>query len=901
MNLTIGRKMALIGVIIVLGMLILQVNSFYTNRMIQNASEQAEIRNSQRAELNRMIRTHSDLLLATMDSIIDRHEGKISEERKGIIDRSIAYFEQHLADLNALADTEEEKGWAQEVAAVFPKLKREIQVDLTELIQDGAVKEARIEADFIAIDDTLDDLGERIEAELKTIFESVRSEQEEAANRVDILTRRTALVNDLMRAHSVLMLAAMDAIIDRADGRISDERRRTIKNQTAFIRNNLDALPAVGDAAGREATVKRIIDTFPRLEKGIQEDLATLIETGAREAGGIEAAFVAIDDRLDEMGDRLREDLAEVFDAIQSEQKAAAEVAAQRNRQLNDISNLLHTHTGLMLEAMDIIIDRADGQIKKERLDAVDAALARISTAVLKLGDLADTDAEKQATSRIAKLYPDLETQIKVNLVALVQDSARELARIQSAFQKIDDDLDAYGDAIEGDLVAMIGSIDEEQKEAAAQLKNQISQSTVWGWVVFVVALVIIIPIFYLISRSIVQPLLKGVGFVDAVAGGDLTVRTPEKRKDEIGQLLNAMGRMADQVRSVVLDVKRVAGGVNESANQVTAMSGQLSSSAEELSQGSSEQAAASEQASSSMEEMSANIRQNADNSSHTEKIALKSSEDAQEGAQAVNDTVVAMRDISEKITIIEEIARQTDLLALNAAVEAARAGEHGKGFAVVAAEVRKLAERSQVAAGQINKLSVSSVQVAEKAGEMLTKIVPDIQKTAELVQEISSASQEQNSGAEQINKALLQLDEVTQQTAQSSEELAATSEELSSSAQQLSSVHVKELHDAIAFFKTEESRKGRGRTRETTQSGSDTDEMIEKMRPEDANLMRSLLEKYSGRKGESQYQQGDKPDKTASRKQKDPGKHRTGGGEGVDIRMTADRTGDDDAEFEKY
>jgi methyl-accepting chemotaxis protein len=428
-------------------------------------------------------------------------------------------------------------------------------------------------------------------------------------------------------------------------------------------------------------------------------------------------------------------------------------------------------------------------------------------------------------------------------------------------------------------------------------LRRQISQSTIWGWVVFFIALVVIIPVFYFISRSIVQPLLKGVTFVDAVAAGDLTVRMPEKRKDEIGRLLSAMVRMADKVRGVVLDVKQVASAVNESANQVTTMSQQLSSSAEELSQGSSEQAAASEQASSSMEEMSANIRQNADNSSHTEKIALKSSEDAREGAQAVNDTVAAMRDISEKITIVEEIARQTDLLALNAAVEAARAGEHGKGFAVVAAEVRKLAERSQVAAGEINRLSVSSVQVAEKAGEMLSKIVPDIQKTAELVQEISLASQEQNSGAAQINKALTQLDEVTQQTAQSSEELAATSEELSSSALQLSEVHVKQLHDAIAYFRTEESRRDRRQAHEPVQSRSGAEEVLENMRPEDANLMRSLLDKYSGRR-ETQ-RQGENPEKTADRSKKEQTKGRSGG-EGVDIHMASDKGGEDD-DFERY
>jgi methyl-accepting chemotaxis protein len=191
---------------------------------------------------------------------------------------------------------------------------------------------------------------------------------------------------------------------------------------------------------------------------------------------------------------------------------------------------------------------------------------------------------------------------------------------------------------------------------------------------------------------------------------------------------------------------------------------------------------------------MAANIKQNSDNAQQTEKIAIKAAEDGNESGKAVAETVVAMKEIAGKISIIEEIARQTNLLALNAAIEAARAGEHGKGFAVVASEVRKLAERSQTAAAEINKLSASSVQIAEKAGEMLARIVPDIQKTADLVQEITAASNEQSSGAEQINKAIQQLDQVVQQNASASEEMASTATELLSQAEQ--------LQNTIGFFK---------------------------------------------------------------------------------------------------
>jgi methyl-accepting chemotaxis protein len=192
---------------------------------------------------------------------------------------------------------------------------------------------------------------------------------------------------------------------------------------------------------------------------------------------------------------------------------------------------------------------------------------------------------------------------------------------------------------------------------------------------------------------------------------------------------------------------------------------------------------------------MNATIKQNADNAQQTEKIALKSAQDAQESGKAVSETVTAMKEIASRISIIKEIARQTNLLALNAAIEAARAGEHGRGFAVVASEVRKLAERSQVAAGEISQLSTISVEVAEKAGVMLARLVPDIQKTAELVQEISAASKEQTTGADQINSSIQQLNQVIQQNAGAAEEISSTAEELSSQAEQLQS--------AISFFKT--------------------------------------------------------------------------------------------------
>lgn len=297
---------------------------------------------------------------------------------------------------------------------------------------------------------------------------------------------------------------------------------------------------------------------------------------------------------------------------------------------------------------------------------------------------------------------------------------------------------------------------------------------------VAVIAIFAILFVIWLLTGTIVRPLRNAVDVSKQVASGDLNVEIEVSSADETGQVMQSLQAMIGKLRNVVAEVKEVTGNVASGSEEI-------SETGQQLSQGATEQAASLEEITSSMSQMASNIRQSANNARQTEQIAQQVAIDAQQSGQAVSKAVSAMKDITGKISIIEEISRQTNLLALNAAIEAARAGEKGKGFAVVAAEVRKLAERSQRAASEIGEQSTATIDIAEQAGQMLERLVPDIQQTAELVQQISTASQDQDNGTNEINKALQQLDRVTQQSASSSEEMASTSKELSAQAEQLS------------------------------------------------------------------------------------------------------------------
>ena len=326
--------------------------------------------------------------------------------------------------------------------------------------------------------------------------------------------------------------------------------------------------------------------------------------------------------------------------------------------------------------------------------------------------------------------------------------------------------------------------------EAAAldsSLTSKSAASALFQILVGLVVLAIALALLWALTGGLVKPIRQAASFAGKVADGDFTESFTLHQTDEIGQLAAALNAMVHKLSEVVAEVQSSSGNVAQGADA-------LSKASQTLSSGASEQASSMEEVTSSMEQMAANIKQTADNAAQTESIAREAAEDAQSGGKIVGEAVLDVKNISEKIGIIQEIARQTNLLALNAAIEAARAGESGKGFAVVASEVRKLAERSQAAASEITELSAKTVASAEQAGAIIDSIVPGIQRTASLVQEILAASREQDSGASQINSALIQLDTIVQQNASAAEELSATAERQATQAQR--------SLDAISYFK---------------------------------------------------------------------------------------------------
>jgi methyl-accepting chemotaxis protein len=584
-----------------------------------------------------------------------------------------------------------------------------------------------------------------------------------SSTKVKLAARINQNILEINRAEKNLILSKTTADMDQFAAYIESEE--------AILKSRLSQLRGLVSESGK-AKIEQFDEVWAKynavsMEVRSQSLLNSNIKAADLSSGDSRHAF-----------ELAQQDLAQLMLRIGGEDDASTLlIDSQRPTQL--ASEIRLKLVEIFSAEKSLILANTQGEMNKIS-NEIEVVMSGLQNHLVELNTLVDSET-KALVKRFQYSYDSfVTTHLEVEKLTRENGNKRATELSTSEGRKLVD----IAQALMADVVVLADSEMDDDKNITSDTYDSSRNFLI---LLTVFAGIIGMGTAFWISTSISKALGKASDMAEAIAGGDLTETMDYTNKDEIGDLAASLNKMVIKLREVVSEITAASENVASGAEE-------LSSNAEEMSQGANEQAASTEEGSSSMDQMAAKINENAENARETEKIATASAVNAQDSGDAVNEAVGAMQSIAKKIGIIQEIARQTDLLALNAAIEAARAGEYGRGFAVVASKVLKLAERSQTAATEIIDLSSGSVEVAERAGKMLSGLVPDIKRTAELVQKINTASDEQATGADEINRAIQQLDQVTQQNSSAAEEMSATSEQLNAQADQ--------LQQTVSFFR---------------------------------------------------------------------------------------------------
>jgi len=744
-NWTIGNKMFFTGVLLIAALAIPAGNIYYLNLIIKEKADRVSLRNYQMELLNTMRQSQSELILNAMNLII-RKEIKSEDDMKKI-NVSISVFEESLNKFREAANTEEKRVLIEKIHKLFLQQAEIIKSDLANLIRESLKKLNNIELSFIQIKEELSHNDKNITNNFEKIFFSVQKKQKEASDISLIRNQQVIILNKLMQSYFNLILAAKDAVIDKSEGEINEERIAIINTSVEFIKDNLDNLVELADSDIKKKAAAEIHDTFPKLAKLIITDLKELVERYASQE-----YFIGLQDELSLYDLQIKKNFEEILLSVQKEQKDASDLMMTRNHQMMLLNDLIRSYSDLILEAVSLITGKDQGKISDKEIMLIKENISFINDNLDSLKDLADTDEEWDAANFIRDIFPDMENMIKKDIFSLIQEGSVTAYEIKKNFSESVNQLISYNKQIRKELLDIFTALQHRQKEASVSFSELISLSfKIVTWVFFI-TLIITIPVFILISRSVTKPL---------------------------NLMIEHLSR---------------------SAEHITDASDQLSSSSQSLAETSSEQAAFLEETSVSLENLTAQSHETFKITMGVEQLMNENIKNSALSLKEMIELMSKMAQVEKSsghilqvIKTIDNISFQTNLLALNAAIEAARAGEAGAGFAVVADEVRNLSARTAEAAKTTQELLNGIKEEVIHAAHSIKRINSDFEGIiesatvmGERTAKITQSSKDNADEIEQINQAVVKIDNITQQNAADAEEFAGTSEEMNAQATEM-------------------------------------------------------------------------------------------------------------------